>query len=310
MHVLHELPFFVITDENGTLVEATEYLPYGQEQSQPGLQATQYRFTDQELDPSTGLYNYDARLYDPVVGRFISADSIVPNWYDPQLLNRYSYVRNNPLKYVDPDGHVLETAWDVANIGIGIYSFVSNVSSGNWGSAALDAGGGIVDVAATAVPFIPGGAGIAIKVARAADKTADAVKKIDKAVDTANVARKSDKIADAPKRGTTKLYRAVKQAELDDIAASSGKFKNPAGIESKYFSKSPEGAASYAKQTYQRGGALYEGPYTIVETKIPTSSIKPDMTVSVDRGISTVVVPSNKLPSLAPGRPLNYSPIP
>ena len=106
------------------------------------------------------------------------------------------------------------------------------------------------------------------------------------------------------------IFLPGKSKFLSLIAANSGKFKNPAGIESKYFSTSPEGAASYAKQTYQRGGALYEGPYTIVETKIPTSTIKPDMTVSVDRGISTVVVPSNKLPSLAPGRPLNYSPIP
>jgi len=44
-------------------------------------------------------------LYDPVIGRFISADSIVPNPFDPQLLNRYSYCRNNPLIYIDPSGH-------------------------------------------------------------------------------------------------------------------------------------------------------------------------------------------------------------
>jgi len=191
----------VVTDyANGAAVETTEYMPFGQTREQTGNTISSYKFTDQELDPSTGLYNYDARLYDPVVGRFIAADSIIPNLYDPQLLNRYGYVRNNPLKYVDPDGHVLETAWDVANIGIGIYSFASNVASGNWGSAALDAGGVIVDVAATAVPFIPGGAGTAIKVARAADKTVDAVKKIDKAVDTANIARKSEKIADVSKK--------------------------------------------------------------------------------------------------------------
>lgn len=64
-----------------------------------------YKFTDQEHDPETGLYNYDARLYDPIVGKFLSADYLIPNWYDPQLSNRYAYTRNNPLKYVDPDGH-------------------------------------------------------------------------------------------------------------------------------------------------------------------------------------------------------------
>lgn len=62
-------------------------------------------YTDQERDPESGLYNYHARLYDPVIGMFITADSIVKNPFDPQTLNRYSYCRNNPLIYVDPSGH-------------------------------------------------------------------------------------------------------------------------------------------------------------------------------------------------------------
>lgn len=62
-------------------------------------------YTDQELDKESGLYNYDARLYDPIVGRFISADSVVSDLYDPQSLNRYAYCVNNPLIYTDPSGH-------------------------------------------------------------------------------------------------------------------------------------------------------------------------------------------------------------
>jgi hypothetical protein len=46
-----------------------------------------------------------ARWYDPALGRFISPDSIVPQPGNPQSLNRYSYVLNNPLKYTDPSGH-------------------------------------------------------------------------------------------------------------------------------------------------------------------------------------------------------------
>ena len=64
-----------------------------------------YTFTGQEDDDELGLYNYKARLYDPLLGRFISPDSIVPNPEDPQSLNRYSYCLNNPLKYTDPSGH-------------------------------------------------------------------------------------------------------------------------------------------------------------------------------------------------------------
>ena len=44
-------------------------------------------------------------MYDPVIGRFVTADSIVEDFFAPQTLNRYSYVRNNPLKFTDPSGH-------------------------------------------------------------------------------------------------------------------------------------------------------------------------------------------------------------
>ncbi len=48
-------------------------------------------------------------MYDPVIGRFITPDNIIPNQYNPQSLNRYSYCLNNPLIYVDPSGHNIET---------------------------------------------------------------------------------------------------------------------------------------------------------------------------------------------------------
>ena len=44
--------------------------------------------------------------HSPVLGRFLSADTIVPSPNDPQSLNRFSYTRNNPLKYIDPSGHM------------------------------------------------------------------------------------------------------------------------------------------------------------------------------------------------------------
>jgi RHS repeat-associated protein len=68
---------------------------------------TDYTFTGQKLDESTGLMYYGARYYDPALGRFVSADPIVPEPGNPQDLNRYAYVRNNPLKYTDPSGHML-----------------------------------------------------------------------------------------------------------------------------------------------------------------------------------------------------------
>ena len=46
-----------------------------------------------------------ARYYDATIGRFISPDSIVPSWTNPQSLNRYIYCGNNPLAFTDPSGH-------------------------------------------------------------------------------------------------------------------------------------------------------------------------------------------------------------
>jgi RHS repeat-associated protein len=95
----------VMTDDSGNEDESTSYLPYGGQRGSDSIAGTGYKYTDQEAEPETGLYNYDARLYDPVIGRFVSADSIIPYPFDPQSLNRYSYCRNNPLLYIDPDGH-------------------------------------------------------------------------------------------------------------------------------------------------------------------------------------------------------------
>lgn len=58
-----------------------------------------------QLDEDTGLYFYGSRYYDPQLARFTQADSVVPSANTSQALNRYSYVKNNPLKFTDPTGH-------------------------------------------------------------------------------------------------------------------------------------------------------------------------------------------------------------
>ncbi|NTV15097.1 MAG: RHS repeat-associated core domain-containing protein [Desulfobulbaceae bacterium] len=97
----------VVTDGNSpALVESAEYLPFGMTRNAGSLiTTTNYQYTDQEHDAEINLYNYDARLYDPAAGSFISADSVVPDYTNPQSLNRFSYVLNNPLVYTDPTGN-------------------------------------------------------------------------------------------------------------------------------------------------------------------------------------------------------------
>jgi RHS repeat-associated protein len=55
-----------------------------------------FGFTGQRFEKGLGLYDYGARWYDPELGRFLQPDPVVPQPFDPQSLNRYSYVRNNP----------------------------------------------------------------------------------------------------------------------------------------------------------------------------------------------------------------------
>jgi RHS repeat-associated protein len=103
----------------------THYLPFGGYRgTAPNQTITDRDFTGQRENMELGLLYYQARYYLPGVGRFISADTLVPDKENPQAYNRYSYVANNPLKYVDPDGH----CWGVA-------SFIRdwNVST-SWGT--------------------------------------------------------------------------------------------------------------------------------------------------------------------------------
>jgi len=69
---------------------------------------TDHTFTGQIEDDSTGLQYFNARYYSGSLGRFISADTIVPGAGNPQAFNRYSYSLSNPLKYIDPSGHCAE----------------------------------------------------------------------------------------------------------------------------------------------------------------------------------------------------------
>jgi len=72
-----------------------------------GADGNHYKYTGKEFDAETGLYYYGARYYSPGLGRFTSADPKVisrQRMLDPQQWNMYSYSRNNPTSYFDPDG--------------------------------------------------------------------------------------------------------------------------------------------------------------------------------------------------------------
>lgn len=78
-------------------------------------------FTSHEELTDVGLVHMNARLYDPVIGRFVSPDSIVPDAGNPLAYNRYSYVYNNPALATDPSGHFVITATGYAVIAAATY---------------------------------------------------------------------------------------------------------------------------------------------------------------------------------------------
>lgn len=96
----------LITDESGAVVEETKYDPWGEVIA--GGTKSKFQYTGQEKDSETGLNYYNARYYDPHIRRFTQPDDMLPDPYDPQQINRYAYVRNNPIRYTDPTGHFIQ----------------------------------------------------------------------------------------------------------------------------------------------------------------------------------------------------------
>ena len=98
----------VTTGAAGAKTGELRYLPFGVTRTTWGVIPTDRRFTGQPRYATLGLDYFGARWYDPALGRFISADTIVPEPGNPQALNRYSYALNNALKYTDPNGHAAD----------------------------------------------------------------------------------------------------------------------------------------------------------------------------------------------------------
>ncbi|MBC7250372.1 MAG: RHS repeat-associated core domain-containing protein [Anaerolineae bacterium] len=116
----------LVTDHAARITARQRFFPYGETRHATGVPPTDFGFTGQRNESTIGLYDYRARFYDPVLGRFISADTVVPNPGKPQDLNRYAYVRNNPLRYTDPSGHsppMLGILWMVAKVALTVVDY-------------------------------------------------------------------------------------------------------------------------------------------------------------------------------------------
>jgi len=112
----------MVLDSSGSLANLSrhDYLPFGEELPgtaglRTGLGFTnadgaRQKFTSKERDSETALDYFLSRYYASTQGRFTSADTLLGSPTNPQSLNRYSYVGNNPLVFRDPTGHAAEGA--------------------------------------------------------------------------------------------------------------------------------------------------------------------------------------------------------
>ena len=129
-----------IVNSSRQVVQSSHFDPWGNRMiasdwtvSQDGSNLAFRRgFTGHEHYDRFGIINMNARLYDPVIGRFFSPDPQVQNPFSTQGFNRNSYCGNNPVMYVDEDGesHLLIAA--CVGAAIGMYSGGVLANSGEW----------------------------------------------------------------------------------------------------------------------------------------------------------------------------------
>ncbi len=100
-------PRVAVSGTSGSALGALDYMPFGDLWRSTGAVATPYLYTGQQHDGETGLYNYGARMYDPMLARFYAAD---PAGQHP---SPYLYAGNDPVNQVDPTGAISGLWWKI-----------------------------------------------------------------------------------------------------------------------------------------------------------------------------------------------------
>ena len=131
-----------ITDSAGQVVERLSFDPWGRRRNAqtwtfnnvPSSYLFDRGFTGHEHMDHFALINMGGRVYDPVLGNFLSPDPFVQAPANPQNYNRYGYALNNPLKYTDPTGYQTASA-------PGAVSWLGG--GGGWGESSREFGGNV-----------------------------------------------------------------------------------------------------------------------------------------------------------------------
>ena len=120
-------------------------------------------YTGHEHIYGLGIINCNARLYDPVLGRFLAPDPLIQDPASTQNFNRYSYCLNNPLKYTDPEGRFVISALLISMSVGAITNTLFNMSNiDDFGEFMLAFASGAISGGAS---FITGGASLGLQIA-------------------------------------------------------------------------------------------------------------------------------------------------
>jgi RHS repeat-associated protein len=120
----------LLTKVDQSIYDSVDYLPYGEQIA--GDTGTTHKFTGKERDSESGLDNFTARYFASTMGRFMTPDwaarpTTVPYavFGDPQSLNLYTYVRNDPVTRPDADGHCdAPTGLKPGQVGVCVASYI------------------------------------------------------------------------------------------------------------------------------------------------------------------------------------------
>ena len=130
LHRDYQGTIVAITNATGGLVEKRQFDAWGlltKVQNGAGVTLAKLTFFDRgytghEHLESVGLINMNGRVYDPMLHRFLQADSMVQEPYNTQNYNRYGYCLNNPLKYTDISGEDFGVSFAIAmGVALAVY---------------------------------------------------------------------------------------------------------------------------------------------------------------------------------------------
>jgi RHS repeat-associated protein len=309
----------LIADASGNIEDDADYYPWGGTLQFSSNLANHYWFSGKERDAETGLDYFGARYYGNVWGRFLTPDwsaktEGVPyaDFTDPQSLNLYGYVRDNPIVRVDPDGHAE-----------GFLSFLGEELKGVWDSTggglkqtamAIGSGHVMKDMKQT---YFNGNVGKNLKeagkefggqmskmVKSAADGNPRAIGQIAGLVvgaaagnEAAGALRGGAVAGEAGE--TTTLFRAVGSAESRSIGETGSFTPSPSGSEAKGFFFNESDANSFGSRMTQMTG----DPHSVVTGEAPTSLVESSPAHSAATEGSGVYIQNQNLPQVKVVKP-------